>query len=305
MSRRRITNVAASVHQRLLDKAKGSGRPFNELLQYYAMERLLYRLSVSSHAGRFVLKGALMFTAWRAPFSRPTMDIDLLGNVDNDVGVIADMVRDVCLQAVEPDGLLFDPSGVKGESVTEGAEYTGVRIRFRGNLGKARIAMQVDIGFGDVVVPPAGSLEYPTILDMPAPRLRGYSRESSIAEKFQAMVKLGALNSRMKDFFDVWLLSTQFDFDGGALGAAIAQTFSNRKTEVPPGPPALTRSLAQEPTKQKQWQGFLRKSRIENAPGDFRDVIDAIAAFLEPVVGALAAGRPSPGAWTPSGHWAE
>ena len=208
-------NIGASVRQRLLNKARETGRPFSELLQYFAMERFLYRLSKSEYADKFVLKGALMLTAWNAPLLRPTMDIDLLGRIGNDIGAMAAIVREICAGRVEPDdGLVFDAATVQGERIAEAAEYEGVRIRFRATLDAARIQMQLDIGFGDIVVPAAVPTIYPTILDLPAPHLLAYSRETAIAEKFEAMVKLGELNSRMKDFFDIWLLSRSFDFDG-------------------------------------------------------------------------------------------
>ncbi|MEA2079138.1 MAG: nucleotidyl transferase AbiEii/AbiGii toxin family protein, partial [Pseudomonadota bacterium] len=209
------------MRQHLLNKARESGRPFNELLQYFAMERFLYRLSKSVHADKFVLKGALMFTAWQAPVTRPTMDIDLLGITDNSVDAIIDIARDICLQQVEPDGSVFEPDSIGGERIVEDADYGGVRVRFRGTLGTARVIVQLNIGFGDVVVPKPEMADYPTILNLPMPRLKGYSRESVVAEKFEAMVKLGVLNSRVKDFFDIWLLSRQFDFDGETLALTI------------------------------------------------------------------------------------
>lgn len=227
----RGSDLAASVRQRLLNKARETGRPFNELLQYFAMERFLYRLSRSVHADKFVLKGALMLAAWQAPVTRPTMDIDLLGITDNGVDAIVTVVEDICRQEVGPDGLLFDASSVEAERIVEDADYAGVRVRFRGTLGTARITMQLDIGFGDVVVPKPEVVHYPAILDFPAPCLRGYSRESAVAEKFEAMVKLGVLNSRVKDFFDIWLLSRQFDFDGTIMAQALTETFVTRHND--------------------------------------------------------------------------
>ena len=213
-----ITNLAASVHQRLLNKAKESSRPFNELLQYFAIERFIYRLSKSPHADQFILKGALMFSAWCGPASRPTMDIDLLGKIDNRIDTITAVMKDACLTDVEPDGISFNAETVEAVRITEDAEYEGVRVRVRGSLGKARVSIQIDIGFGDVIVPNASTVSYPAILDFPAPELKGYTMESTIAEKFQAMVKLGVLNSRMKDFYDIWFLSRTFDFKGEILG---------------------------------------------------------------------------------------
>ena len=192
-------NIAASVHQRLLNKARESDRPFNELLQYYAIERFLYRLAMSSHADRYILKGALMLTVWKSPVSRPTMDIDLLGKTGNSIEAIVSMVQEVCRLKVISDGIVFDPKSVRGERITEDADYEGVRVRFQGSLATAQVTIQLDIGFGDVVIPPAELTIYPTILDFPAPQMLAYSKESAIAEKFEAMVKLGVMNSRMKD----------------------------------------------------------------------------------------------------------
>jgi len=296
-------NVAHSVHQRLLNKAGETGRPFNELLQYYAMERFLYRLSRSPHADRFMLKGALMLMMWRAPVTRPTRDIDLLGRMDNSSEAVAAVMREVCTQEVEPDGLEFDPTTVEARAIIEDAAYSGVRVCFEGRLGKALIHMQVDVGFGDVVHALPAMARYPTILDLSAPRIRGYSRESAVAEKLQAMVKLGELNSRMRDFYDVWLLSRQFDFEGEVLAEAVRETFAARSTEIPASPVAFTDGFAEDETKQTQWRAFLRRSRIENAPESFAEVVAAVAAFLGPVLSVLSEGKPFSSTWRPPGPW--
>jgi predicted nucleotidyltransferase component of viral defense system len=298
-------NIAASVHQRLLNKAQESGRPFNELLQYFAMERFLYRLSKTSYADHFVLKGALMLTVWKAPLSRPTMDIDLLGQIDNSIETIVDITKDICDQEVETDGITFDPRSIEGERITEVANYKGVRIKLRGTLGTAKITMQLDIGFGDVIIPAAASLKYPTILDLPAPKLQGYSKESYIAEKFEAMVKLGTLNSRMKDFFDIWLLLRQFDFKGSRLATAIAKTFSPRGTDIPPEPVVLMNSFTEDRVKAAQWHGFIRKIRLTNVPEDFVEVIKAIATFLGPIAKSLARDLHFKASWKAPGPWQE
>ena len=300
---RREPDIAASVRQRLLNKARASGRPFSELLQYFAMERFLYRLSRSAHADKFVLKGALMFTVWHAPETRPTMDIDLLGIAGNSIDAIAAIAQAICQQDVEADGLVFDPGSVDAARIVEDADYAGVRVRLRGSLGVARIAIQLDIGFGDVVTPEAETVAYPTILDFPAPAMRGYSRESAVAEKFEAMVKLGVLNSRVKDFFDIWLLSRQFDFDGSILARAVANTFATRGTVMPATPVALTKAFASEPAKQTQWQVFVRKSRLQTAPASFAEVVEAISGFLGPVAGAIANGKVFHGNWKATGPW--
>jgi hypothetical protein len=189
-------NMAASVHARLAERARRTDRPFQEILQYYAMERFLYRLCRSPYAERFVLKGALMLRVWDAPTARPTKDVDLLGRMANSLDNLSNIVREICVVEVEPDGLVFKEATVKAGRIKPDADYQGVRVRFDGLLGKARIAMQLDVGFGDVVMPGPQDIDYPTLLDLPAPRLKGYPRESVIAEKFEAMVKLGTLNSR-------------------------------------------------------------------------------------------------------------
>lgn len=217
------------------------------------MERFLYRLTQSSHADRFILKGALMLQAWRSPETRPTMDIDMLGKTSNDVESICRQIADVLAVEVE-DGLLFDPSTIRGEVIKENADYEGVRVRFVGTLDGARMPMQIDVGFGDVVHPEARITELPALLDLPAPRLLCYSRESAIAEKLEAMIKLGELNSRMKDFHDIWLLSRQFQFEGAELAEAIRLTLENRGTELPEVITAFGEEFCTE--KAGQWRAF-------------------------------------------------
>lgn len=303
MTDRPLRNVAASVRQRLMNAAKRTSRPFQEILQYFAMERFLYRLSQSLHRERFVLKGALMFTVWGAPASRPTRDIDFLGRLNNDVGTIVPIIRDICQQAVEPDGLIFDVDSLAGEVIKEDADYSGVRVTFFAYLENARVPMQIDIGFGDVIVPDALLTDYPTLLELNAPRLRTYPRETVVAEKFEAMVKIGQLNSRLKDFFDLWLLSRQYEFDGRVLSMAVTRTFENRRTEIMPRPVALTDEFANNPIKQTQWTGFLRKSRIQIAPRELPVVIEAIRRFLIPLATAASTGLAFSSTWHPGGPW--
>ena len=302
---RPVKNVAASVRQRLQNAARKMNRPFQEVLAYYAMERFLYRLARSPHAGRFVLKGALMMRAWHAPASRPTKDIDLLGRLENTVEAVVPVFKAVCGQQVDPDGLVFHAETVAGSSIREDADYAGVRVSFLATLQNARVAMQVDVGFGDVVTPAATATDYPTLLDFPAPRLKGYSRETAVAEKFEAMVKLGLLNTRMKDFYDIWLLAQQFDFDGPTLATAVSRTFANRKTPVVPSPFALTSAFAADGNKQAQWRAFLRKSRLEGGPAELREVVEALGAFLLPLADAVHGGRAFDRAWQAPGPWQE
>ncbi|MBP7906253.1 MAG: nucleotidyl transferase AbiEii/AbiGii toxin family protein [Alphaproteobacteria bacterium] len=295
-------NIPASVRHRLLNRAKNDRRPFNELLQYYAMERFLYRLSQSVHADRFILKGALMLRVWRSPELRPTMDIDMLGITSNQEADIVVKVQDILTVDVEADGLTFDPASIQAERITEDAGYEGIRIRFLGALGSARINMQIDIGFGDIVYPEPEESDLPTMLNSPAPRLLCYSRESSIAEKFEAMVKLGMLNSRMKDFYDIWLLSRQFDFDGPQLTEAIRLTFERRATELPAEIDAFTESFIE--AKQIQWAAFRKRIGQDRVPVSFREIAASVASFLSPIVAVFYSGKQSPTNWTAPGPWA-
>lgn len=296
-----VQNLPASVRQRLLDRARKDKRPFNELLQYYAMERFLYRLACSAHVRRFILKGALMLRVWRSPEIRPTMDIDMLGRTSNDEAGIVKQIREIMTVDVEPDGLSFDPASVQAERITEDAEYAGIRIRFRGLLDTARVALQIDIGFGDIVYPEPEESDLPVMLDFPAPRLLCYSRESAIAEKFEAMVKLGILNSRMKDFYDIWLLSRQFDFAGANLAEAIRLTFERRETPLTAAIDAFSESFIE--AKQVQWTAFWRRLQHEHVPASFHEVVTAVTVFLAPLAAALSQGHTVSGNWVAPGPW--
>ena len=298
-----IKNIAASVHQRLLNKAKESSRPFNELLQHFAIERFIYRLSKSPHANKFILKGALMFSVWSGPASRPTMDIDLLGKIDNRLEVIIAAIKDACLMDVEADGISFNAETVEAVRITEDAEYEGVRVRVHGSLGNARVSLQIDIGFGDVIYPSPSTVAYPAILDFPAPELKGYTMESTIAEKFQAMVKLGVLNSRMKDFYDIWVLSRTFDFKGEILAEAVEKTFENRNTPITLNAAIFDPSFGKDGDKNIQWRGFIRKTKLINAPESFEEVIAVVKIFLEPLAASIDERRAFNSIWTAPGPW--
>ncbi len=294
-------NVSASVRQRLLNRAHHDGRPFNELLQYYAMERFLYRLSRSAHADRFILKGALMLRVWRSPQFRPTMDIDMLGRTSRKEALVLDQIRDIMMVDAGMDGLSFDPDSLQTERITEDAEYEGIRMRFLGSLSTACINMQIDIGFGDIVHPGPEMAQMPTMLEFPAPRLLCYSRESAIAEKLEAMVSLDALNSRMKDFYDIWLLSRQFDFNGKDLAEAVRLTFKQRDTVLPGDIEAFSRDFAE--VKQSQWAAFRKRLQQEHVPVSFQEVTRALEIFLAPIATSISEQSGTPETWTASGPW--
>lgn len=292
-------NIAASVRQKLLNKAREEKRPFHELLQYYAMERFLYRLSQSPHNTCFMLKGALMLWAMHGPTIRPTRDIDMLGQTSNEPEAILGKVRDVIATGVADDGLRFDPHTLKAEAITEDADYQGLRVAFTGYLDNARIPMQLDIGFGDPVFPLPAWREFPALLDFPSARIQCYTPESSIAEKFQAMVKLGELNSRMKDFYDIWLLSRQQDFTLSNLSGAVTRTFERRNTEVPESSPFSAEFID---SKQPQWQAFRKRLGRPHVPEAFTEVVAAVTEFLAPVMVGHAADAPEQ-IWQPFGPW--
>jgi hypothetical protein len=298
-----IKNVAASVHQRLLNVGKQTSRPFNEIVQYYAIERWLYRLAKSDYRERFVLKGALMLLVWKTSVTRPTRDIDFLARASNDLESIRGLIAEVCGLSVENDGMAFDPGSVTTERIAEDADYEGVRASFSALLGNTRLHMQVDIGFSDVITPDPIAITYPTILAQPAPELRAYNRETVIAEKFEVMVSLGEINSRMKDFFDVWLLAESFDFDGSALANAIRETFARRRTRIDIEPICFAHRFAHDPAKSKQWTAFLRRSLLTTAPSAFFEIVERIKLFLQPVATALENGKPFDLRWQRGGPW--
>ncbi len=301
MNKPQPKNLSASVHQRLLNNARETGRPFSEVLQYFAMERFLYRLSVSPFADTFILKGALLFRAWDTPKRRPTMDIDLLGYTDNTPENISRAIKQICVEQVEPDGVEFDPDSVVSVAIKEDADYAGVRSRFQGRLGNARVSMQIDVGFGDIIHPHAQKLQYPAILDFPVAELRGYSHESVIAEKIEAMVYLGRLNSRMKDYYDVWLCARQYHFDGASLVSAIRKTFLNRGTQ-PVQFSEIRNEIYNNDNLQVQWRGFMRKSNIAE-PGQFESLDPTLSMFLDAPLVAVVAGEAFDARWLPAGPW--
>lgn len=301
LSRRQVSNLSQSVHDRLLDKAKESGRPFNELLQYYAIERFLYRLSRSAYREHFVLKGGLMLVVWEAPVTRPTKDIDLLGRVAP--GKLAAILAELCSVPVEDDGLVFDAASVETQAITGQVEGGGVRLRFDGRLGTARVRMQIDVGMGDVVTPEESDIVYPTLLDFPAPRLRAYPRETVVAEKLEAMVRLGEINSRMQDFFDLWLLQGQFCFEGETLVEAVRRTFGKRGTDVTSEPAFVTERFRTDRRRQSQWDAFIRRGHLTGAPDEFRPVVEAVSLFVRPLLEAVCDGRSHAEEWEPGGPW--
>lgn len=297
-----VRNISASVRDRLLSKARTEKLDFNLLLTRYALERMLYRLSISKQRDQFLLKGALLFDLWFDVPHRPTHDADFLGFGSAEIPHIEEIFREICRIEVE-DGIAFQPDTVKAAEIRKEANYAGVRVTLLGMLDSARCAVQIDIGFGDAVVPGPDEVHYPVILgEMPGPHLHVYPRYTVVAEKLEALTSLGMLNSRMKDYFDLWILAKHSDFDGQILSRAVAATFERRRTAVPTGVPiGLSDEFINDAQKGKQWQGFLRKNALD--PMSLATVVVDLRDFLMPVLAAIAAGGSHDHPWRVGAGW--
>lgn len=279
-----IKNFEASIRQRLLNKARAENRPFNDVLQYYANERFLYRLSQSRYAQSFILKGAFVLLGLELVQPRPTKDLDFLAYTDNEISNVIQIFREVCQQRVEEDGLHFDENSIRAMVTQEGRSYTGINIQLSAFLGKSKILISLDIGFGDRVTPQPLLLQIPTILNsFPLISVRGYPPETIIAEKFQILVDLGIINSRLKDYFDLWFLTNSREFEYMSLQHAIENTFVQRKTALPDDlPSGLSKNYAL--TKQQEWERFCKRNQLTNTPFEFLFVIERLQKFFHPII---------------------
>lgn len=300
-------NIAASVKARLQNKARETGQRYNDLLQRYAMERFLYRLSKSEHSEKFVLKGALLFLVWKPDYDRrSTMDIDLLGFTGNSLDNLATIAKEICETDTEDDGIEFDSENIRVERIKEDADYEGVRIRILALLERSRVPIQIDIGFGDALVPGAIPGTVPALLDFPAPELRCYHQLTAIAEKFQAMVKLGELNSRMKDFYDIWNIIRHEGIDGKELQKACVATFEQRETPLDLKSRFFSENFSQAVGKQSQWTAFICKQGLKDAaPSDFEEIVCLLHVFFKPLLEAQQSGNVFAARWDSSGRWQE
>jgi hypothetical protein len=298
MRRKSRKNVGESVRARLLQQSRDKRTDFQILLTRYALERLLYRLSKSAHRHRFVLQGAMLFATWVAVPFRPTRDLDLLGYGESSPEAIRAAFREICGQMVPDDGVAFDIDGIEAAPIREDLEYGGVRIRTSATIAAARVPIQVDIGFGDVITPGPVEIDYRALLDAPAPLLQAYPFETAIAEKFHALVTLGITNSRLKDFYDLWLIAETFELDRTPLAAAIRQTFTRRATALPEEKPtAFTESYAT--AWNAQWRAFLTRERMTAAPMQLALVLADLERFLLPLVEA----SDESWSWKPRAGW--
>ena len=280
-------NVAASVRARLLNLAKTQGVDFNQVLVRFALERILYRLTQSQHADRFLLKGALLFTLWYDMPHRATRDADLLGFGASDLTSVAETFRDIAAVTVN-DGIAFDPASVTVEEIRKEAGYGGVRVIIAGELAKARCKTQIDVGFGDAVTPAPVDSVYPVLLeDLPAPKLRAYPTYTVIAEKLHAIALLGMTNSRLKDYFDLSVLLERETLDTDLLAQAIKATFERRGMSVPDVVPiGLTDEFAHDSSRQSLWLAFLKKNELP--PETLHVIVDRVRSVLAPALNRAA-----------------
>ncbi|MDY6950643.1 MAG: nucleotidyl transferase AbiEii/AbiGii toxin family protein [Thermodesulfobacteriota bacterium] len=295
-------DVAASVRSRLLNLARQTGRPFEEVLVLYGLERFLFRLSQSDYSDRFILKGGLLLIGMGFPAARPTRDMDFLALMSSNIDAVSRAIQEIGAMDAN-DGMAYDFSELRHETVSPNTEYQGIRFRFVGQLGQARIPMQIDIGFGDRVVPEPRKMAFPTLLDMDPPMIVGYSMETVVAEKFEAALDLADLNSRIKDFYDIWALSQKYPFDGPSLQEAITATCARRKTTISSEAEVFSYEFAERSDKNAQWSGFLKRSALADVPGDFVDVMEAIRRFLLPIALASQKNSPFQGTWPAGGPW--
>lgn len=282
---RKIRNKPASIRAKLMNIARAESVDFDTLLLRYFQERFLYRLSISEYSDRLILKGGLLLICLKMPRSRPTKDIDFLAKrVKNDPIELEYIFKKV-IEITYDDGVRFDSSSITSELIKEDADYEGVRLKVDALLGQARKRLQMDIGFGDIIIPKSKSMKFPTLLlGEKSPVLKVYSVESIISEKFEAMVKLAMINSRMKDFYDVYNLSLSHSFKDGILKKAIISTFQKRKTPLTANPLIFRPEFHKDKERQKQWIAFLRKSRLSDVDQEFGEIMKGITKFLKPIV---------------------
>jgi hypothetical protein len=296
---KQVKNLSASVAQRLKNEAKRTNRPYNDLLLLYAIERFLYRLGKSGYCKRFVLKGGLALLTFDAVFPRATRDIDLLGFTENSIENLESIVRQVCQTPVADDGVTFDLETIKGTVIKEDAEYSGVRLKFDAFLGNSKSRVQIDVGFGDRVNPDPECLDYPTILaDSPKPCIQIYLVETVIAEKVEAVISLDLLNSRLKDYFDIWFLSETMSIDGAVLSQALRETFEQRKTKLHMLPDAFFEEFNTAQNR-RQWEAMKNKSLDPGVFPELSDALQRFRVFISPVVDAASAGQKFMKTWHP------
>lgn len=298
-------NTAASIRRKLLNLSRERGEDFQLVLTHYGLERFLYRLGRSGYFNSFVLKGAMLFAVWTEKVHRSTKDLDLLGYGEDSGERLKSLFQQLGQVEVEPDGLEFDQASVRVEEIRENQEYRGQRVKLSASLERARIHLQIDISFGDVITPEAEVIKYPTLLEqLPAPRIQAYPRDTMVAEKLQAIVFFGMINSRMKDFYDLWIISRQFPFEGGLLVDAMKATFKRRGTSIPDGTPiGLSEEFASDESSEKQWKAFLNRTDMKDDSLDLAEMLDGLQVFLMPPLSAAKKSEVFAQKWQKGGPW--
>lgn len=294
-----------SVQTRLIAVSKELKRDFQLVLQRYAAERLLHRIGVSRYNDRFVLKGAMLFVVWGEDAYRPTRDLDLLGFGASAPDAVAACFREICQIPVPRDDIRFFPETLRADAIRRSTDYKGVRVKLISGLEKARISLQVDIGFGDDVFPKPQRVSFPALLGIAGPRILAYPREAVVAEKLHATLTLGEQNSRMKDFYDLFVFSRRYAFQGDRLVAAVRATFARLKTEIPPSflPGEGSPSFFGGPEREAMWRAFLSRSGLQGVPQDFLVIGQALSRFLSPLLKAACNRDAFPLHWNPGGLW--
>ncbi len=297
-------NIPASVRARLLNIAKDRDEIFTNLLIRYAMERFMYRLSISKYSDKFILKGATLYNYWHGEPHRPTLDADFSSKNVIDVEEAEEIVKQLCRIDVNNDGLNFLKDTISVEDIREENEYQGIRAKFKAKLGQAVIPVQIDIGFGDAIIPPPELIKYPTLLDFPAPKLLAYLVETSIAEKIQIIFEKGIINSRMKDYYDIRFLMSTFGIDGPKLQKAVEKTFKRRNTSIPDSVPVgLSEEFINDNQKKAQWKGFLNKIDIKESNMRLEDTVMNVRDFIMPVIKSVKKGKKFKMNWQSGKGW--
>lgn len=293
-----------SIQAQLLNYSRERQENHNHTLARYGIERMMYRLSRSPHADRFVLKGAMLFVLWLEDSHRPTQDLDLLGLGDLSADNLRAIFEDICQMSVEDDGIEFFKEKIEIEEIREAEVYQGLRVKIPGRLGNIRLNVSVDVGFGDAIVPGPEKAAYPVLLELPHPEMKMYPKETVVAEKVDAMILLGVRNSRMKDYYDLWTLAKRFPFDAALLAKAIDATLKRRGRELPSQiPSGLQDEFAENPTKQTQWKACLRRTVPDQVDLELGEVVPAIREFLAPVLESIVLGKTLRLHWTPRNGW--
>lgn len=300
-----IKNLPASVRARLFAGATAKGEVFNRILVRYGIERFLFRLSRYTDRDRFVLKGAMLFVTWSQAVYRPTGDLDLLAYAPADPEAMKAIVAEICAIAVPDDAIVFDTGSIIVEAMREDEVYQGLRVAVTAKLGNIRIAVRIDMGFGDAVHPAPREITFPCLLpDMGVPRILAYPPETVVAEKFEAMVRFGEANGRLKDFNDIWAIANTFGFEMATLVQALRGTFERRQATLPADIPfALTAAFAALPEKRRMWDAFLARNPPAVSPPPFEDVLGELRRFIGPVLRAAAHPGSAGGTWSPGSGW--